>query len=196
MRETLFIVIVLGFTLIQAGILMAADQGATTKPTSVLGFTVDDNAGKPVDLSRFKGRVLLIVNTASRCGYTPQYADLEKVYEQYKDKGLSILAFPANEFNQQEPGTNAEIREFCTSKYNVSFDLFAKIVVKGPGQAPLYQFLTDKNAHAKTGGDIQWNFTKFLIGRDGNIVARYEPKVKPTDQQVVTALETELAKPQ
>ncbi|HEV8605449.1 MAG TPA: glutathione peroxidase [Tepidisphaeraceae bacterium] len=164
------------------------------KDKSIYDFNVKDIDGKPVDLSQYKGKVLLVVNVASKCGYTPQYKNLEAVYEQYKDKGFEILAFPANEFKQQEPGTNAEIKEFCTSKYQTQFPLFSKIVVKGDGQAPLYQYLTSTDANQKTAGDIKWNFTKFLVSKDGKIVARYEPKVKPDDKEVTTAIETELAK--
>jgi glutathione peroxidase len=170
---------------------LAADAA---KPKSVHDFTVKDIDGKSVDLSKYKGKVLLIVNTASKCGYTPQYTNLEKLYDQYKEKGLEVLAFPANEFKSQEPGTNAEIKEFCTSKYDVSFPLFSKIVVKGEGQAPLYQYLTSTDANQNTAGDIKWNFTKFLVSKDGRIVARYEPKVKPDDKEVIDAIEKELAK--
>ena len=107
------------------------------KPSSVLDFTVNDIDGKPVPLSKYKGKVLLVVNTASKCGLTPQYAGLQKLHEQHRDKGLAILAFPANEFNKQEPGSNEQIKEFCTGTYNVSFDLFSKLIVKGEGQVPL-----------------------------------------------------------
>src|SRR5215212_1296116 len=124
------------------------------KDKTVHDFTVKDIDGKEVDLAKYKGKALLIVNTASKCGYTPQYANLEKVYEQYKDKGFEILAFPANEFKAQEPGTNAQIKEFCTSKYSTTFPLFSKIVVKGDGQAPLYQYLTSTDANQNTAGDI------------------------------------------
>ena len=165
---------------------------ATTKPATVLDFTVNDNAGKPVNLAQYKGKVLVVVNVASKCGFTPQYAGLEKVYNTYKDKGLVILAFPANDFLQQEPGTDAEIKAFCTDTYHVTFDLFAKIVVKGDGQAPLYQFLTDQKTDPNFGAEIKWNFTKFLISRDGKVVARFEPKVKPQDPVVTQAIESQL----
>lgn len=164
----------------------------TTRPASVLNFTVKDIDGNSVDLAKYRGKVLLIVNVASKCGYTPQYADLEKIYEQYKGRGLAILGFPANEFGHQEPGTDPEIRAFCTGKYNVTFDMFSKIVVKGEGQAPLYRFLTSSESSGRSAGDIKWNFTKFLVSRDGKVVARFEPKVKPTDGQVVGAIEREL----
>jgi glutathione peroxidase len=176
------------------GTSMVLGAGAASQPSSVLDFTVKSNDGKSVDLSQYKGKVLLIVNTASKCGYTPQYEGLEKVYNTYKDKGFDILAFPANDFGHQEPGTNEQIREFCTSKYSVTFDLFEKIVVKGEGQAPLYQFLTSKSTDPQFAGPIKWNFTKFLISKDGKIVARYDSKVKPEDKQVTDAIEGELGK--
>jgi glutathione peroxidase len=171
--------------------LFAADE---KKDKTVYDFSVKDIDGKPVDLSQYKGKVLLIVNVASKCGYTPQYKNLEAVYEKYKDKGFEILAFPANEFKQQEPGSNAEIKEFCTSTYHTQFPLFSKIVVKGDGQAPLYQYLTSTDANATTAGDIKWNFTKFLVDKDGKIVARFEPKVKPDDKEVTAAIDAEIAK--
>ncbi|MGA2497951.1 MAG: glutathione peroxidase [Tepidisphaeraceae bacterium] len=166
-----------------------AQDAATAAPT-LHGFTVKDIDGKDVDLSRYKGKVVLVVNVASKCGYTPQYKQLQEVFDKYKDKGLVVLGFPANEFRQQEPGSNAEIKEFCTSKYNVTFDMFSKIVVKGEGIAPLYQWLTDKGG--KFGGDIKWNFTKFLIGKDGRIVNRFEPAVKPDDAKAIEAIEAAL----
>ena len=123
--------------------------------------------GKPVNLARYQGKVVLIVNVASQCGYTPQYAGLEELHRKYAAKGLNILGFPANEFGAQEPGSNAEIAQFCQTNYGVDFDMFSKIVVKGPGQAPLYQFLTSKQTNPKFAGDIAWNFEKFLIGQWG-----------------------------
>jgi glutathione peroxidase len=163
------------------------------KPASVLDFTVQDIDGKSVDLAKFKGEVLLIVNTASQCGYTPQYKNLEAVYEKYKGQGFEVLAFPANEFGHQEPGSDAEIKQFCTGKYNVTFPLFSKIVVKGPGIHPLYQFLTGKDTDPKFAGDIPWNFAKFLVNRKGEVIARYAPGDKPDSEKVTTAIETALA---
>lgn len=165
-----------------------------SKDKSVYGFSMKDIDGKNVDLSQYKGKVALVVNVASKCGYTPQYKNLEAVYEKYHEKGFEILAFPANEFKAQEPGSNAEIKEFCTSTYHTKFPLFSKIVVKGEGQAPLYQYLTSTDANQQTAGDIKWNFTKFLVSKDGKVVARFEPKVKPDDKEVVEAIEKELAK--
>jgi glutathione peroxidase len=163
------------------------------KPTSVLAFQVQDIDGKTVDLSKYKGEVLLIVNTASQCGYTPQYEGLERIYEKFKDRGFEVLAFPANEFGHQEPGTNPEIKSFCSSKYNVTFPLFSKIVVKGNGIHPLYQFLTSRETDPKFHGAIPWNFAKFLVNRKGEVIARFEPGDEPESAKVAKAIETALA---
>ena len=144
-------------------------------------FTMKTIDGKDKPLVQYKGDVLMVVNVASFCGYTPQYKDLESLYESYKDRGFKILAFPANNFGSQEPGTNEEIKSFCETNYKVSFDLFSKISVKGNDQHPLYQYLT-KESDFK--GDIGWNFTKFLIDRNGNVVARYSTRVVPTAKEV------------
>ena len=172
--------------------LMAA-HAEDKKVTSVLDFKVKDIDGKEVDLAKYKGDVLLIVNTASQCGLTPQYEALQEDYEKYKAKGFSVLAFPANEFGKQEPGTNEEIKTFCKSKYNVTFPVFSKIVVKGKGQHPLYQFLTSKDTDPKFAGDISWNFAKFLVNRKGEVIARFDPKVTPDDPKVIEAIEKALA---
>jgi glutathione peroxidase len=163
------------------------------KPTSVLDFHVKDIDGKEVDLSSYKGKVLLIVNTASQCGLTPQYKDLEEVYEKHKAQGFEVLAFPANEFGKQEPGNNEEIKEFCTSRYKVSFPLFSKIVVKGKGIDPLYAFLTQESTNPKFAGEIGWNFAKFLVNRKGELIARFDPRVKPTSPEVTAAIDKALA---
>ena len=147
--------------------------------------------GTEVDLAGYKGKVVLVVNVASRCGYTGQYAGLQKLYDAYKDKGLVVLGFPANEFGGQEPGTDAEIATFCSSKYGVTFDMFSKIVVKGAGKAPLYQVLTES---ADPKGEVGWNFEKFLIGRDGTVVGRYKSGVAPDDAKLKAAIEAALAK--
>ena len=158
-----------------------------------LDFTVKDIDGKDVDLAKTcKGKVVLMVNVASKCGLTPQYEELEKIYETYKARGLVILGFPANEFGAQEPGTEKEIKEFCTSKYKVTFPMFSKIVVKGEGIHPLYKFLTEKETDPAYAGEIKWNFTKFLVGRDGKLVARFEPKTTPSSKEVVAAIEAAL----
>ena len=160
---------------------------------TVYDFTLHSIDGQPTPLSTFKGKVVMLVNVASRCGYTPQYAGLESLYEKYKDRGFVIVGIPANNFGAQEPGTNQEIKTFCTAKYHVSFPMMAKVSVKGSDITPLYQFLTDKNVHPDTGGDIGWNFTKFLIGPDGKVVARFDSKVEPESPEVTSAVEKALA---
>ena len=161
---------------------------------SPLDFKMDSLEGQPVDLSKYKGEVVLIVNVASKCGLTPQYTQLEEVYSKYKGKGFEILGFPANEFGKQEPGTNKEISTFCTEKYKIDFPMFSKIVVKGEGIAPLYEFLTSESTNPGMAGPITWNFEKFLVGRDGKVVKRFSPKIKPDAPEVIQAIEAELAK--
>jgi glutathione peroxidase len=156
---------------------------------TIYDFTLNSIDGAPAPLAAYRGKVLLLVNVASYCGYTPQYQGLESLYEKYKDRGLVVIGFPANNFGQQEPGTNAEIKEFCERTYKVKFPMYAKISVLGADQAPLYRYLT-----AAMGGDIRWNFTKFLIGRDGRIVTRFESEVTPESDQVRAAIETALGK--
>jgi glutathione peroxidase len=160
--------------------------------SSVYDFTLNSIDGQSAPLAAYKGKVLLLVNVASKCGFTPQYKALEALYEKYKDQGLVVIGFPANNFMAQEPGTNEEIKTFCTRTYNVTFPMYTKISVKGEDEAPLYQFLTDKGANPNTGGEIKWNFTKFLVGRDGTIISRFEPAVKPDSPQVVAAIEKAL----
>ena len=162
--------------------------------SSVHEFTLKSIDGKTTPLANYKGKVVMIVNVASRCGYTPQYTQLEAVYAKYKDQGLVILGFPANNFMGQEPGTDEEIKTFCSTKYNVTFPLFSKISVKGDDKAPLYQFLTDKTANPTTGGEIGWNFTKFLVDRDGKVIQRFDTKTKPDAPEVISAIEAALKK--
>ena len=150
--------------------------------------------GAPVPLSTYKGKVTMLVNVASQCGYTPQYTGLESLYKRYKDQGFVILGFPANNFGGQEPGTNEEIKTFCSRKYNVSFPMMSKVSVVGDDQTPLYRFLTDKSANPQIGGDIKWNFTKFLFDRNGKPVARFEPAVTPDSPEVKAAVESALSK--
>jgi len=169
----------------QEGLIMSA------KTPSIYDFTMDDIDGKPVSLSQYRGKVLLVVNTASLCGNTPQYSELEKMYETYQEKGFEILAFPANNFGQQEPGTNAEIKGFCLTKYSVRFPLFSKISVKGSDKHPLYQYLTEQSPFP---GEVEWNFQKYLIDRSGNIVARYHHRTKPLSDDIVRGVETALTK--
>ena len=159
---------------------------------SVYNFTLKSIDGKPVSLSEYHGKVLLLVNVASKCGFTPQYTALESLYEKYKDRGLVIVGIPANNFAGQEPGTNEEIKKFCSTKYNVSFPMMAKVSVLGDDKTPLYAFLTDKAVNPQIGGDIKWNFTKFLFDRNGKPVARFEPNVTPDSPQVVSAVESAL----
>src|ERR1700751_1801727 len=148
--------------------------------------------GKAESLASYKGKVLLIVNVASKCGFTPQYEGLEALYEKYKDKGLVVLGLPANNFMNQEPGTNEEIGAFCKSKFGVTFPMFSKISVKGSDKAPLYQFLTDPKANPKTGGEIPWNFTKYLVDRDGRVLARFDAPVEPESKELTSAIEAAL----
>jgi glutathione peroxidase len=173
--------------------LLSAGEGAT-KVSPALNFKVKRLNGKDVNLADYQGKVVLIVNTASECGLTPQYKQLQELHDKYAGQGLAILGFPANEFGKQEPGTNTEISEFCTKNYGVKFDMFEKVVVKGDGQVPLFKFLTSKETNPKFAGDISWNFEKFLIGRDGKVIARFAPRVRPDDKQVTSKIEAELAK--
>ncbi len=159
---------------------------------SVLDYTLKNIDGKETKLSDYRGKALLLVNVASKCGYTPQYEGLQAIYAKYRDQGLVVIGFPANNFLGQEPGTNEEIKQFCTLKYNVSFPMFAKISVKGADIHPLYQFLTSKETNPEFGGDITWNFNKFLVDRNGKVVARFETKEKPEGEKVTQAIEQAL----
>jgi glutathione peroxidase len=164
-------------------------SGMLSGASNVYEFTMTSIDGKPLPMAEFRGKVTMVVNVASRCGYTPQYTALEAVYEKYRDRGFVIAGFPANNFGGQEPGTNDEIKQFCSAKYNVKFPMFSKISVKGDDQAPLYRFLTQT-----TGNEIQWNFTKFLVDRDGKIIKRFESSVTPDSPEVVSAIENALRK--
>ena len=180
-------------SLLALGLLFASAVSAqAAAPQSPLDFEGKGIDGKAVDLSQFKGKVVLVVNVASRCGNTKQYTNLEAIYKKYGAQGFTVLGFPANEFGKQEPGTDAEILTFCTTKYSVDFPMFSKIVVKGEGIAPLYAYLTSEASGFA--GDIKWNFEKFLIGRDGKVAARFAPKTSPEAPEVVSAIEAELAK--
>jgi glutathione peroxidase len=161
---------------------------------SIYDFTMKSIDGQPVSLKSYNGKVVMLVNVASKCGFTPQYAGLESLYEKYKDRGFVIVGVPANNFAQQEPGTNEEIKKFCSNKYNVTFPMMSKVSVLGEDQTPLYRFLTDKSANPQVGGDIKWNFTKFLFDRNGNPVARFEPATKPDSPEVQSAVESALSK--
>lgn len=159
---------------------------------NVYDFQVKDIEGKEIKLERYKGKVMLIVNVASKCGFTKQYAGLEKLYDKYKDQGFVVLGFPANNFMNQEPGSNSEIRQFCTSKFEISFPLFSKISVKGKDISPLYAYLTDKKTNPEFGGKISWNFNKFLIDQNGVVVNRFGSRTKPEDEKVIKAIENSL----
>jgi len=168
-------------------------QNMTAKksdPINIADVKVKTMDGKDVSLSDYKGKVLLIVNVASRCGYTPQYEALEKIYEKYKEKGFEILAFPCNDFGGQEPGTNEEIKEFCKSNYNVSFTLFDKVKVLGDGKSALYSKLINFDPP----GDIGWNFEKFVIDKNGSVAGRFKSKVKPDAEEMTSMIDSELAK--
>lgn len=184
------------FALCTVGMLatMSMAEEKETKVAPVLDFTMKSLDGKPVDLSKYQGKVVLIVNVASKCGLTPQYKGLQALHEKYGKDGLAILGFPANEFGKQEPGSDAEIAEFCSANYGVDFDMFSKVVVKGDGQCDLYKFLTSPETNPEFAGDIKWNFEKFLIGKDGKVVKRFAPPVAPESKEVVSTIEAELKK--
>jgi glutathione peroxidase len=164
------------------------------KVAPVLNFSMKGIDGQDVELSKLQGKVVLFVNVASKCGFTPQYEGLEKLHEKYAKDGLVIVGVPANEFGHQEPGTDEEISKFCSSNYGVKFTMLSKVVVKGKGICPLYQYLTGKDTNPKFAGPISWNFEKFLVGRNGEVVARFKPQVKPEDEHITAAIESELKK--
>jgi glutathione peroxidase len=171
----------------------AAQAAETNKMSAIFDIAVQRIDGTPTTLAAYKGQVLLIVNVASRCGFTGQYEGLQKLYETYRERGLVVLGFPANDFLGQEPGTNAEIAQFCATKYQATFPMFAKITVAGRDMHPLYKYLTDKATAGEFGGKITWNFNKFLIGRDGRIVARFGSRTAPEHKDVSAAIEKALA---
>jgi glutathione peroxidase len=165
--------------------------GSLFAASGIYSFTLNSIDGQPAPLADYKGKVVLLVNVASKCGFTPQYSALEATYEKYKSQGFVILGFPTNNFGAQEPGTNEEIKTFCSRKYNVTFPMYAKISVKGDDQAPLYSYLT-KDTGPGLVGDIKWNFTKFLVDRNGNVVQRFESAVTPDSPEMVAAIEKQL----
>ncbi len=176
----------------------------TTTPTTpqatkkgvpaVLNFTMKSLDGKDVNLSKYSGKVILVVNTASRCGYTKQFGGLQALNEKYAAQGLTVLGFPSNDFGGQDPGTDEQIGAFCKKNYGVSFDMFSKVTVKGENKVPFFKFLTDAQTNPASPGEIGWNFEKFLISRDGKIIGRYKSKVAPDSPELVKAVEAELAK--
>ena len=175
---------------LMAGLCLAAATVFAASSSSIMDIPLKDIDGKDTSLNAYKGKVLLIVNVASKCGNTPQYEALEAAYKKYKKDGLVVLGFPCNDFMGQEPGSAEEIKTFCTTKYSVDFPLFAKLHVKGPEQHPLYTALTGKDSQFP--GDIDWNFAKFLVGRDGKVITRFKARVKPDSPEVVAAIEDAL----
>ncbi len=181
----------LGLCCVLGGLLLAKEDAASSK--KVLAYKMKSLSGKDVDLSQYQGKVVVIVNVASRCGLTPQYEDLQGLYEKYKGKGLIVLGFPCNQFGKQEPGSADDIAKFCKDNYSVTFDMFDKVEVNGDGACELYKKLTSLDVPPKGTGKIGWNFEKFLIGRTGEVVGRFEPRTSPTSADFVSAIEKELA---
>lgn len=184
----LFVAVLLG-----GFVVINSSTSNSSNKKSIYEYSAMDIEGKDTSLEKYKGDVLLIVNTASQCGYTKQYEGLQAIYDKYKDQGFKVLGFPANNFGGQEPGSNEEIKEFCTTKFKVTFPMFAKISVKGEDAHPLYKFLTDKQLNGEFGGDISWNFNKFLTNDKGEIVARFSSKDAPDSEAVIGAIEKYLA---
>ena len=182
---------VFSLVLFLVGSLMSLAQ---TKGKNFFSLSAPSIDGKPVEFSNYSGKVVLAVNVASRCGYTPQYAGLEKLYQKYRDRGFVILGFPSNDFGSQEPGNNAEIKTFCKLNYDVQFPIFAKAHVTGQEKSPVYQFLIDSQ-NVEPSGEVQWNFEKFLIDRKGKLAKRFRSQVTPEDPGLVSALEAEIGKP-
>jgi len=164
--------------------------------SKLYSITMNDIDGAPVSLSEYKGKVLLLVNVASECRFTKQYTDLQKLYKRYEKRGFVVLGFPANNFGAQEPGTDAQIKQFCTEKFGITFPMFSKTSVAGDDINPLYAYLTDRNQNPQFGGPITWNFTKFLVDRDGRIVGRFYPETPPFDHEIIKAIKNALQKPQ
>ncbi|MEK6642577.1 MAG: glutathione peroxidase [Planctomycetota bacterium] len=169
-----------------------AEAKAGDDQMPALAFTMKDINGNDHDLRQYSGKVVLFVNVASKCGFTGQYKGLQALYAKYKDKGLVVIGVPANDYGKQEPGTNEEIKSFCTGKYSVTFPMLEKVHVKGKDICPLYKFLTSKKADHKHGGDVEWNFTKILVGRNGNVVDRFDSRTAPDDDKLVKAVEKAL----
>src|SRR5665213_2540669 len=178
--------------LVELCVALCVTAGIALGASSVHEFTMKSLDGKQVPLASFQGKVMLVVNVASQCGYTYQYEGLQALYAKYKDRGLVLTGFPANNFGEQEPGSDAEIGAFCKSKFGVTFPMFSKISVKGSDKAPLYQFLTDPKTNPKTGGEIPWNFTKYLVDRDGKVLARFDAPVEPESPELTSAIEAAL----
>jgi glutathione peroxidase len=198
--KTVFTLLSLVLLVLEFGTFLAPETNAREKLSNassrtsgtmapLYGFRLPDIDGHPVDLKTFKGKVLLIVNTASMCGNTPQYAGLQEMYERYQERGFEVLAFPANDFGQQEPGTNQDIKGFCYTKYSISFPLFSKISVVGKEKHPLYRYLTEQSAFP---GRVTWNFQKYLVDRSGNIIGKYDPGMDPLSPTILADVEKAL----
>ena len=192
MSRSLFVAALAAMLIAMAISTHASEKGAAKVPAA-LNFKMNALDGKEVDLGKYQGKVLMVVNVASKCGFTPQYEQLQALHQKYGPKGLAVLGFPCNQFKAQEPGTAQEIQEFCRINYGVTFPLFAKIAVNGDGACPLYKHLTSLGTKPKGPGKIDWNFEKFVIGRNGNVVARFAPKTKPDAPEVIKVIEAELA---
>jgi glutathione peroxidase len=172
---------------------LSAEEATPQTAKSPLEFKMNSLAGKEIDLEKYRGKVVLIVNVASECGLTPQYEQLQAIYKKYEDKGFVVLGFPCNQFGKQEPGTAQEIQTFCRENYGVTFDMFSKVEVNGSDACDLYKYLTALDVKPKGKGKISWNFEKFLVGRDGKVVARFAPPTKPDAPAVISAIESQLA---
>ncbi len=186
-----------GFLLAAATVVFAASTCSAapikeSKMTGPLDFKMTGIDGKEVDLSKYKGKVVLFVNVASQCGYTKQYTGLQAIYEKYEKKGFVVIGVPANDFGSQEPGTNEEIVKFCSSKYNVTFPMLAKVAVKGKEKTPLYEFLTSKETNPNYAGEIGWNFEKFLVNKKGEVVGKFKSGIAPESDELIKAITAEL----
>ena len=195
-RYVLFVltlVVILGLFIIQAS--YKGSDMTKLKPLTeklIYDFVLKDIDGQEIKMEQYRGKVMLIVNVASKCGFTPQYEGLQNIYLAYKDQGFVVLGFPANNFFSQEPGTDEEIKNFCSTRYNVTFPMFSKISVKGEDKHPFYRFLTEEITNPEFHGEISWNFNKFLVGKSGKIIARFGSKVKPQDEDLIAAIEQAL----
>ncbi len=186
-RSILFAITIFGASTI------AMHAQAVNADKNVLKNTVTTIEGQSIELSKYEGKVVLIVNVASKCGLTPQYTKLQEIFDKYKDKGFVVLGFPCNQFGTQEPGSNEEIQKFCSSKYKVTFDLFDKVEVNGSGAAPLYKQLTALDTKPKGAGVVKWNFEKFVLNRKGEVIGRFDPKVTPDNADLIALIEKSLA---
>ena len=193
MMHTYYVCAATAVCFFSLAICLPAEESSDTP--AALDFRMNSLDGKQVDLSAYAGKVVMVVNTASKCGLTPQYKDLQALHEKYAKTGLAVLGFPCNQFGHQEPGAAAEIKAFCTENYGVTFDMFAKVDVNGDDACDLYKYLTALETKPEGAGKVSWNFEKFLINRQGQVVARFAPKTKPDDKAVTERIEAELAKP-